>query len=38
MSRKINNLEELLQEKSRLKAQLDIVQAEMNTGVQRTRQ
>ena len=38
MSRKINNLEELLQEKARLKAQLDIVQAEMNAGVQRTRQ
>lgn len=38
MDRKINNLEELLQEKARLQAQMKIVQAEMNASAQRTRQ
>lgn len=38
MNRKINNLEELLQEKARVQAQLKIVQDEMKTSAQRTRQ
>ncbi len=38
MNRKINSLEELLQEKARLQAQLKIVQAEMSASTQRTRQ
>lgn len=37
MNRKINNLEELLQEKARLQAQLRIVQEELNASAQRTR-
>lgn len=38
MNRKINNLEELLQEKARLQAQIRIVQDELNASAQRTRQ
>ncbi len=38
MLNKINNLEELLQEKARLKAQLKIVQGELNASALRTRQ
>ncbi len=38
MNRKINNLEELLQEKARVQAQLKIVQSELNASAQRTRQ
>lgn len=38
MNRKINNLEELLQEKARVQAQLKIVQEELKTSAQRTRQ
>ena len=38
MNRKINNLEELLQEKARVRAQMKIVQAELNLSAQRTRQ
>lgn len=37
MNHKINNLEELLQEKARLQAQIKIVQAEMNASALRTR-
>lgn len=38
MLNKINNLEELVQEKARLRAQLTIVQAELNASAMRTRQ
>lgn len=38
MLNKINNLEELLQEKARLKAQIRIVQDELNASAGRTRQ
>lgn len=38
MNRKINNLEELLQEKARLQVQIKIVETEMNASFQRTRQ
>lgn len=37
MNRKINNLEDLLQEKARLHAQIKIVQSELNASAQRTR-
>lgn len=37
MNRKINNLEELIQEKARVRAQLDIVQAELAASAKRTR-
>lgn len=37
MNRKINNLEELLQEKARIQAQIKIVQTELNASAQRTR-
>lgn len=38
MNRKINNLEELLQEKARVQAQMKIVQEELKASAQRTRQ
>ncbi|MCC6460206.1 MAG: hypothetical protein IT260_07030 [Saprospiraceae bacterium] len=38
MLRKINNLDELLEEKKRLKAQLKIVQTELESSTRRTRQ